>query len=310
MSSTENLWDEQLLWAKAGLYVEEAQKYERDSWLFSFWATLSLEMLARAALSHIHPVLLASSNDRDCMNLLYALNQTDKLASPLTPRSIDISEVFSRCEQLIPEFVKEHQKFCNGLLGMRNEELHSGGTPFNDLDVQKWLPRFYECCTVLLAALGKTLEDLVGKEEAQAGRKMIEAVNDQAAKEVVGEIKAFAKVWESKPEKERKAASALSESTARRSDGHVVKCPACESKALLQGEIISSLPPEIGDDAIITREVILPTLFICSACGLRVQGHNRLHAAGLSSTFTKTAVHDPIEYYGIEYGYSEADYNC
>jgi len=309
MSNTENLWDEQLLWAKAELYMEEARKYERDTWLFPFWSTLSLEMLARAALSHIHPVLLASSNDRDCINLLYALNQSDKLTSTPIPRSIDISEVFSRCEQLIPEFVKEHQKFCNGLLGMRNEELHSGGVPFSDLDVQKWLPRYYECCTVLLTSLGKVLEDLVGKEEAEAGGRMIEAINDQAAKEVVGEIKAFAKVWESKSESDRKAASALAQSTSKRSEGHVVKCPACESSALLRGEQISSLPDEIGDDAIITREVILPTSFECSACGLRIQGHNKLHAAGLSSTFTKTAAHDPIEYYGIEYDYYEPDYN-
>ena len=203
MSSTENLWDEQLLWAKAELYMDEARKYERNTFCFPFGRTLSLEMLARAALSHIHPVLLASSNDRDCVNLLYALGQSDKLASTPTPRSIDISEVFSRCEQLIPEFVKEHQKFCNGLLGMRNEELHSGGVPFNDLDVQKWLPRYYECCSILLTVLGKTLK-LVGKEEAEAGSSMIEAINDQAAKEVIGEIKAFAKVWESRNEQEAK----------------------------------------------------------------------------------------------------------
>jgi predicted RNA-binding Zn-ribbon protein involved in translation (DUF1610 family) len=108
---------------------------------------------------------------------------------------------------------------------------------------------------------------------------------------------------------ERKAASSLAQSVAKRSEGHVVKCPACASNALLRGERIAYLPDEVGDDAIVTRDVILPTSFECSACGLRIQGHNKLHAAGLSSTFTKTDVHDPIEYYGIERDYYEPDYN-
>jgi hypothetical protein len=303
--ANENLWDEQLLWAKAQLYLTEAYEYERDNWLFPFWCTLSLEMIARCAVSHVHPVLLASANDRDCSNLLYALSHPDKMGST-APKSIEISEVLARCEQLIPSFTKEHQRFCVGLMGRRNEELHSGGMPFSDLNLHKWLPRYYECCSILLDSLGQTLENLIGKEEASAANKMIAALNDEAAKEVQGEIKAFKKVWESKTPEQKQSATALADVSATRTQGHVVECPACSSRALLRGEEVSSLQDEIGENEIISRRVMLPTSFECSACGLSIQGHNKLHAAGLSDTYTKTSRHDPIEYYGL---YEEPDFN-
>ncbi len=309
MESTENLWDEQLLWTKAKSYIDLAFKSDRESWLFPFWATLALELLARCAISHIHPTLLANTNERDGRHLVYALNRVPK-AKNYVPKSIDSADVFLRCEEILTGFTKEHHVFCTGMIGRRNEEVHSGGTPFLDLSIQAWLPRYYECCSVLLAFMEKNLVDFVGKQEAGAAVKMIKAVSDDAAKEVNGEIKAFKKVWEAKEKSEQQAAAKRAADLSRRSLGHVVLCPACGSQALLQGEEVSALPNQLDGDFIVSKTVMLPTAFECKACGLTIKGHNKLHAAGFGSTFTRTEHYDPVDFYGIEEQYEpEPDFN-
>lgn len=309
MESTENLWDEQLLWTKAKSYIDLALESDRESWLFPFWSTLALELLARAALSHIHPTLLASTSERDGKHLFYALNRVPK-AKTYIPKSIDSADVFSRCEEILEDFTKEHHLFCTGMIGRRNEELHSGGAPFVDLNVQAWLPRYYECCTIFLEFIGKNLIDFIGKQEAGAAEKMIKALSDDAAKEVTGEIKAFKKVWESKEKSAQVVAAKKASEASLRIHGHVVPCPACGSKALLHGEEVSGLPSQIDGDMIVARTVMLPVVFKCVACGLTIKGHNKLHAAGLGSTFTRTVRVDPVDYYGLEEPYEpEPDFN-
>ena len=113
--------------------------------MFPFWATLSLDLLARAALSHHHPVLLASTNEpeRDGRHVFYAVNHMPKVKKYI-PRSIDSTDVFRRCEELIDDFTSEHREVCAGMLGRRNEELHSGGAPFLDLKDARYVGGFVE----------------------------------------------------------------------------------------------------------------------------------------------------------------------
>ena len=66
-------WSEDSLFNKAKLYVEEMES-KPSGWQSGFWSALSLEILARAALSHISPVLLAS--DRNWRNLMHALGRS------------------------------------------------------------------------------------------------------------------------------------------------------------------------------------------------------------------------------------------
>lgn len=308
MSTTENLWDEQLLWTKANLYIGEALE-QQGSWLFPFWATLSLELLGRAALARIHPTLLADTSGREATNLFYALNVAAK-SKPTPPRSIDTSLVFARCKEVIADFTDDDVRFCIAMLSLRNEELHSGGVPFLDLRIQDWLPRYFQCCSILLAFIGKTLPDFVGDEEAEAAEKMIQALMDKTAGEVNRDIAAYKLVWDQKSEDEQVAAADRANDEAKRSEGHVVSCPSCESKALLFGEEVAPLPTQMENDEIVLRRNMLPIAFACIGCGLQIKGHNRLHAAGLGSTFVRTIRMDLVEYYGLEAEYGlEEDFN-
>jgi hypothetical protein len=312
MNATNNIWDEQVLWTKCKLYMDLALLNPREHWLFPFWAALSLDLLARTALSHIHPVLLASTpQSAEGRHVIYALNRSPKNSGngPYIPHSIDSKEVYKRCAELVDNFTDDHRKLCEALIGRRNEELHSGGAPFVELPVQTWLPKFYECCEVLLQFTGRTLEDFLGKDEAGAGQAMIAASHDAAAKAVGSEIKTHSEIWKAMPPDEQRIAATRASMSTQRSLGHRVSCPACGSDALLEGEEIAALPDTIDGEIQISKSTVLATLMKCEACGLRIKGHNHVHAAGLQSTFTQTVRYSLLELYGVSEPDYEPDYN-
>lgn len=279
--------------------MERALAVPRDHELFPFWSSLALEFLARSALAHVSPILLAEASDPDGRNLLHALGLEPKVKN-FVPKSIQTSDVMTRCEQVVPEFTKELELFCRGLTNKRNEELHSGGMPFASLANHTWLPRFYEAATVLLAFQKKALPDLVGDMEAKAADTMLKAVADEAAKSVQKLIHAHAEVWKNKEKREQKQLALAAKKAAHPRFGHVVDCPSCGSKALLKGEEIRQQPPVLEDEELIVRSFVLPTELECEACGLAIKSHSQLYAAGLGSQFTNITRYDPVDFYAQE----------
>lgn len=291
----QTLWAHDLLWSKARLFMSRAQSVHRDDDLFPFWSALTLEFLARAALAFMHPAFVADASDADMRNVLYAFNRPPKLKG-FVPKSAAMTDIVARCEQLIPEFTAEMAKTCRAMASARNEELHSGGTPFAVIG-SSWLIRFYEVSSVLLAFQKKTLSDLLGREEAVAAEKVLAASADEAAKNVGKTINAHAEVWKNRPEDERKRLAARAINAARGELGHLVECPSCNSKALVTGEEIRQQPPILEEDMIVIRTLMLPTAFKCTACELHIEGHSRLLAAGLGTQFTNTVRVYPLDYY-------------
>jgi len=55
---TPNPWSSDTLYAKAQLYMEQMESNVVDQWQYGVWSALCLEILSRAALSHISHVLL------------------------------------------------------------------------------------------------------------------------------------------------------------------------------------------------------------------------------------------------------------
>ena len=306
------LWSHDPLWSKACVYMQRALGEPRDSGAFPFWASLALELVARSTLAHVHPALLADTSDRDGRNLVYAFGFTPTIKN-FVPKSIPTSEVFSRCEGIVEGFTSELQKFCVGLATMRNEELHSGGLPFETFPNKLWLPRFYQACEALLKFQKKNLDDLLGKEEATAARHMLAAIADEGAKKVMKQIAHHTGTWNAKLKTEKETLRKRAALAAQPSLGHVVKCPACGCKALLTGEEVRQLPPRLEDEFLVIQQIILPNKFVCAGCDLIIEGHSQLHAAELGGQFTNTIKIDPVEYYDVpehqeEEGYYE-EYN-
>ena len=297
-----DIWSADSLWAKAQVFADRAFNGPRDDDQFPFWCSLALELIARAALSSVSPTLLAETGDSEARNILHALGHAPKVKN-FVPKSISTSDVFVRCEQLIPGFTKDLEVFARGFANKRNEELHTGGLPFDNLAKSSWQPRFYEVVKVLLEFQGKSLANLLSAEDAAAAEKVIQSAADDAAKAVRGKIDAHAKVWATKTVPEQADLTLKANSFAQPWKGHVVNCPSCGSKALLRGQEITQQPPVLVGDELVVRSIMLPTEFECVACGLRIGGHNELFAAGLGDEFINREIHDPVDYYAQEPDY-------
>ena len=311
---TPHAWSKDTLLAKSQRYAEEMESYTHGDWKFAFWSMLVLELLARAALAHISPVLLATveqknNNDqRSWHNMYYGLGFTPKVKQ-FVPSSIGIAEVFTRLGDILTNFPKEQVAFGTLHMSRRNEELHSGTTPFDSLKTSDWLTKYYQICKLLLQSMGNDLESFIGIDKASQAETMISASQDATAQSIKRIVAARKTIWEdqSKDDRQKLADKSTAWATTRR-DGHEVKCPSCESSALIiSGE--ASAPPKksIENDLITEIQQYLPSKFECVACGLKISGFSNLSACGLGDTYKATFTYDATEYYQSNDEYDEYD---
>ncbi len=307
-SPVQHPWSKEALLTKAQRYSEMMLSCPREEWHFAVWSTLALELLARAALAHVSPALLADS--KEWHHLYFALGFSPK-APKFQPKSVDIAAVFARLKEAVSDFDARLAEFGVTHMGRRNEELHSGGTPFDGIGSSTWLPTFYEACEILLKSMGETLEVLLGAEEANVAALMIAASKDHAAKAVVKTIQVHKSGWDLKTGGERALLCGQATTWATRDKGHRVTCPACGSPAIVTGDPIAAPTKVIKDDQIIATQSYLPSKFECVACELKMSGLPQLSAAGLGDTYKATFTYDAAEYYAPEdehAGY-EPDFN-
>jgi hypothetical protein len=296
---TANPWSEEALFAKALIYVGQMESHPLDEWKFGFWSALSLELLARAALAHISPVLLAEM--KNWRNLTHALGHAPT-AKKYSPISISTTEVFARLAELVPAFTEQVAGFCTTHSGRRNSELHSGELAFTSLGTSHWLPRFHLACKILLESMGKDLSDFV--EDAKTAQEMIDSLEVAAVKAVKQDVSEHREAWSKKTDEERGQATARASAWATRKTGHRVTCPACGSQALVWGKASGAVSRIFNDEEVIERQTMLPSTFECIACGLHILGLSKLSACGLGDAFTAKSTYPVAEFFGL---YTEDD---
>jgi hypothetical protein len=103
------------------------ERYVADDWQFGLWSSLSLELIARAALSHISPTLLAAevTGAISTVRLVILRRKQD-----FAPTSLATNEAISILREVLPDFPKELADFCKKHTSRRNAELHSGEDVF------------------------------------------------------------------------------------------------------------------------------------------------------------------------------------
>lgn len=296
---TPSPWSTESLYAKAQLYLNEMDSYAADEWQYGFWSSLCLELLLRASLAKISPILLADSGN--WRNVTHALGQ-EPTAKKFTPSSIPTKEVIARLKELVPTFNDEIAGFCGTHTDRRNAELHSGEMVFSSVGTSDWLPKFYKACRVLLQSFDNDLADFV--QDPDNAIAMIESLQDAAAKAVNQDIKAHAKVWENKTEDERNNAILQATTWATRHTGHRTECPSCNSPALLQGSPSGEVTTSLDEDEIVQKQTMLPSSFECIACGLKVSGYSKLSACGLGDAFSEKTTYTAAEFFEL---YTEDD---
>jgi hypothetical protein len=290
-------WDPDPLWAKARLFFERASSCSREDPQFGLWCSMGLEILARAAVASVSPMLLAEP-DQEQKYLLYAL----KRGSEKNPKSIAIAKVLNLCDKLFPEFTPEIHTSVSALVSRRNDELHSGNSAFGEYPPSEWLTQFYRACDVLSRVMGESIDTLLTLDDAaEAKRILAESSKGMKAKvdKLVGTHKGQ---FDGKSEEEQKSSAAASKVEADKLSHekyHRVTCPACNSIALVQGETFGKETVAGVDGEIQVRQSVSPRSFTCSACGLKLQGYAELDAAGLGGSYTRTTYYSPEEYYGL-----------
>ena len=293
-------WNSDLLYNKAKLYAERAHDESVDSALFGLWMSLALELLARAALAHIHPVLLADPREQD--NIHYAFG----IIPAKPPKSIPTKALFARCSVFVQGFTDKMSAHCLIVSDRRNSELHSGVAAFENIDNAKWLPNTYEVMEVLLVHLGRDFRDFLGEQGAVA-LETLKDRKDTIKNEVQNKLSAARKFYQGLSPDERTAADSaaepktnawLKESRLRLKSS----CPACENPAVISGEVVGRSPVRIDEgDPSISREVrMLPNKLHCAFCNLLLSSFQELKEAERGTIYTRYEEEDPIEFFGID----------
>lgn len=291
---TAHPWSTDALFAKSLLFVRRMEASKPNDSQFGIWSSLALELLARAALSNISPVLLAENDN--WRHIAYAMGR-DATVKKYIPFSIGTREVLNRLSELVPSFSRETADFCGEHIGRRNAELHTGELIFDFLGTAPWLPKFYLASRILLESIGKKLPDYFS--DARGAESMIASLGDAAAQAVSQDINAHTQVWSNKKEADRKTAISQAVAWATKQSGHRVNCPACKSVALLHGEPIGTVTTEIEDECVVQVQKMLPTGFECIACGLRIHGLSKLSAAGVGDMFTAKSTFSAAQYFNL-----------
>ena len=152
-------WDSESLWLKAKMFVNRAMDEGREFEEQAFWAAAALELLGKAALARISPVLIANPDD-DGKSILIA---TGAIEFSDAFSSVQAKAIWSRCARAFRTFDEiEAKKVASG----RNEYIHSTGLGFDKIPQALWWPRFWAQAFILIHHLDETITNFVGVERA------------------------------------------------------------------------------------------------------------------------------------------------
>ncbi len=299
-------WDSEALWLKAKLFINYALD-EDVTRIFderALWASLSLELLAKAALSRASPLLIAVPNE-DGNNLLAADGLTQDTA---TFKSITATTVFKRCGRAFKPF---NGDAAIRLAQDRNRYLHSATASITAIPEEGWWPRYWAFAVVLVNACDRDLDSFVGasrrpvveaalaqnsKNMQERAHMLLERARQRLARFQAGEMRgAELRDWE-RP----------SDLSAELRYSERVTCPACGSDdGLLEGDDVVDTETEAEQVSETDYDVwlkldVAADYFSCATCRCVLDSFEVLEASELPTTFA--AIGDPADFWEPDYG--------
>lgn len=289
-------WTPEALYSKAVLFASYARAVGSDSPVFGLWSSLSIELLARAALAKIHPSLLADPRDHE--NILYGFG----VPTQREPLSIPARTVFGRCRVLVGGFDEAAEVHCQLLTGIRNRELHTGEAAFESLTHNRWMADHYRAVTILTNHLGADLSDFYKPEAAEALQEILDNRTKEVearAKQAVGNCRKWYQSLASTKQQELIEAARAAEGLMQEPYWVRQACPSCGNPGVLSGNAVENIQTHLAGDELISRYSILSNSFKCNVCQLNLSTHDEIFYAGLPATFEVTRTVDPLEHFGI-----------
>lgn len=288
-------FDHEALWIKAKLFLNRAMDDDTRSFdEQALWAALALELLAKAALSRVSPLLIAEPNEEGT-NLLIA---SGLVKGDARFTSVRAKTLMARCHKAFKPFDQaEAMKVING----RNEYLHSSGTGFMAIPPHAWWPRYWAQAAILVTALDREMGELVGSVREATVNKHLE----QNAKNVEHRTQALIErarqrrqQWldgtlPAKVSAEWRTGESLSATMGHRA---AADCPACGSAGLLEGDEVIDTEVHYsptGDyaeeygylDEVSVSLTIGAEYFSCPACQLVLPSYDLIDQAGIDTDF-------------------------
>jgi hypothetical protein len=303
--------DSEALYGKSQVYIQRGlrSKGAGDAEEYQLWASLSLELLGKAALAGLHPSLVADPLHTHSM--FAACGR--QLSSDI--KTITAKTLFDRLGHLDKAFDARDQKFCEQMALRRNAELHSGESPFSATKRAPWEKQFWGAVQIVLNMQDKSLDSWLGAESAKAPKQIVEDAAEALRLAVESRVERCRDAFEDKYPK-KKRANTITESEGMRwwelprrfhvvADAHDrTKCPACGSKGVVAGirwsEELSTEQDKEDPSVEYVDIVYLAEEFDCPICDLHLFGRKEIEAAELSDEFTKIEVRE--REFEAEYG--------
>lgn len=272
-------WDPTRLWNKALKFSRRAEPAAGGGAEGTFFTCLALELLARSALAAIHPSLNADSSNAGA-HILYACGISPRGGRP---EAVSAQEVFARLEAAYPDF-RSHRAVCEHLIHLRDEELHTGANPFDDLDESKWLADYYAAVSFLCDVLQRSMDEFLGSDAGRA-RVLIQARQDDRTAEVKGNIAGHRKHFDGFTAEEREVAAERATIAARFRSTRTAPCPSCGHSALLEGDELKRSEPFYSEGEIVVTVTYVTCDLKCLACGLHLPSLDECVAARVNPRF-------------------------
>lgn len=287
-------YDYKALWRKAELFINRAFDALDDGAfdVAALWAACSLELLGKAALAKLNPLLIADPTD-DGKSLLIAAGVSQDESGF---KSIPAKAVFSRCARAFPPF---NAIEAGRIAVSRNEELHSGALPFTDLPEDLWWQRFWAQAVLLVQAQDETLESFAGgsrvsvveghlAKNAENVRFRVESMIQRAVQryELLSTSKLTTKV----------AAELAATTSVGLEYMTIAECPACRERGFLYGDYVAESEVEHDYEEGVAWEhlSVYAEVFTCDRCGLLLEGPEFVQAAGLPEAFELEREAEPV----------------
>ncbi|MGY3387789.1 hypothetical protein ACVWW6_000380 [Bradyrhizobium sp. USDA 3311] len=262
---------------------------------YQLWASLSLELLGKAALAKIHPCLVA--DPQSYISLFAAAGMhvgTDV-------KTIIAKTLFERLTHVSKRFDKKTQEFCTNMSLKRNAELHSGEAPFEGVVAASWEGRYWHTAEIILEACSSTIESWLGADKAPAPKELLAEYTHATEEAAKIRVETAAEAFAARAKKDRDEAyakaAALDAWEMRRSFRLLAdeiwdtECPACKSRSFLTGvkynEEVSEEDSEHPDEEMVDIFYVAEE-FRCPSCNLHLDTREAIEAVGLDVDHVET----------------------
>lgn len=285
-------YDHRALWLKAKVFLNRAMDPDpvRSFDEQALWASAALELLAKAALARVSPLLIAEPTEEG-VNILIA---TGLIEGTAKFTSVSASTVFKRCQRAFRPFsAADALKFADA----RNEYLHGPGLGFVTLPPEAWWPRYWALASILVTAQDREIEELVGPDRISA----VEAHLQQNAKNIEHRTESLiaraaqriaqyrAGTLPARIQMEWQSTQNLS---AELGYSQAATCPACGGTGTLEGwddsdnSYANGLDDDEYDPMSNWATITVPAdYFSCPTCHLVLDSYELVEQAGLATTF-------------------------